>query len=58
VKFVQAVPVTILYLLIGFDRKGDPLEILYNVIDDKTINVFHAMRCRNIYYHLLQKEEQ
>jgi hypothetical protein len=45
------------YLLIGFDRKGNPLEILYNVIDDKTINVFHAMKCRNIYYHLLQKED-
>ncbi|MDR2767293.1 MAG: hypothetical protein LBB82_03090 [Treponema sp.] len=45
------------YLLIGFDRKGNPLEILYNVIDDKTINVFHVMKCRNIYYRLLHKEE-
>jgi hypothetical protein len=44
-------------LLIGFDRKGNPLEILYNIIDNDTINVFHALRCRNIYYHLIQKEE-
>ena len=44
------------YLLIGFDRKGNPLEILYNLIDDKTINVFHAMRCRNIFHHLLHEE--
>ncbi|MDR2952789.1 MAG: hypothetical protein LBU82_06070 [Treponema sp.] len=41
------------YLLIGFNRKGNPLEILYNYIDDYTINVFHAMNCRNIYYHLI-----
>ena len=45
------------YLLIGFDRNGNPLEILYNLVDDKIINVFHAMKCRNIYYHLIQKEE-
>jgi hypothetical protein len=45
------------YLLIGFDQKGNPLEILYNFIDDKSINVFHAMKCRNIYFHLIEKEE-
>jgi hypothetical protein len=45
------------YLLIGFDRNGNPLEILYNIVDDKTVNVFHAMKCRNIYYHLLKSEE-
>ena len=45
------------YLLIGFDQNGNPLEILYNLIDDKSINVFHAMKCRNIYFHLIQKEE-
>lgn len=45
------------YLLIGFDRNGNPLEILYNVINEKTINVFHAMKCRNIYYPLIRREE-
>ena len=44
------------FLLIGFDRKGNPLEVLYNIIDDKTINVFHAMKCRNIFIHLLHNE--
>ncbi len=34
------------YLLIGFDRNGNLLEILYNVIADGRINVFHAMKCR------------
>jgi hypothetical protein len=33
-------------LLIGFDTKANLLEILYNVIGDKRINVFHAMKCR------------
>ena len=45
------------YLLIGFDRKANPVEILYNFITDYNINVFHAMPCRNIYYHLLWSQE-
>ena len=43
------------HLLLGFDNNGNPLEIMYNVIDEISINVFHAMKCRNIYYHLLMK---
>ena len=42
------------HLLIGFDNNGNLLEIMYNVIDDQSINVFHAMKCRSIYYHLLE----
>ena len=42
-------------LLIGFDRNANPLEIMYNIIDENTINVFHAMKCRNIYYHLIKR---
>jgi len=41
------------YLLIGFDKNGNPLEILYNFIDENTINVFHVMRCSKIYHHLI-----
>ena len=41
------------YIILGFDNAGNPLEILYNRIDDETINVFHAMKCRNIFYPLL-----
>jgi hypothetical protein len=40
-------------LLIGFDRNGNPLEILYNVLDGNTINVFHAMKCRKTYRALV-----
>jgi len=35
------------YAIIGFDTKGNLLEILYNIIDNESINVFHVMRCRN-----------
>ena len=44
------------HLLLGFDGNGNALEIMYNVIDEQSqsINVFHAMKCRSIYYHLLK----
>ena len=44
------------HLLIGFDNIGNLLEIMYNVIDDHSINVFHAMKCRKIYERLLNTE--
>ena len=43
------------HLLLGFDNNGNLLEIMYNVIDEHSINVFHAMKCRSIYCHLLEK---
>jgi hypothetical protein len=30
------------------------LEIMYNNIDVHSVNEFHAMKCRNIYYHLFK----
>jgi hypothetical protein len=42
------------YLLIGFDRKANPLEIIYNVVDEDTIKVFHAMRCQNRFISLIR----
>jgi hypothetical protein len=42
-------------LLIGFDYVGNPVEILYNELDDGRVNVFHAMPCRNIYISLLNE---
>jgi hypothetical protein len=41
------------YILLGFDTANNLLEILYNEIDDDTVNVFHAMKCRGIFFHLL-----
>ena len=43
------------HLLLGFDKNGKPLEIMYNVIDEQTVNVFHAMKCQSAYYHLLNE---
>ena len=42
------------YLLIGFDRNANPIEVLYNVIDESTLKVFHAMQCRSIYLPLIK----
>jgi hypothetical protein len=41
------------HLVIGFDIAGNPLEVMYNVIDDETINIFHALRCRNSFIKLI-----
>ena len=34
------------YLAVGFDRGGNPLELLYNPMGDSGIYVFHAMKLR------------
>jgi hypothetical protein len=34
------------YLLVGFDIRGNPIEVMYNRIDNERVNVFHAMKCR------------
>jgi uncharacterized DUF497 family protein len=41
------------YLLIGFNRKANLIEVLYNVIADGRIRVFHAMKCRSAFIRLL-----
>jgi len=43
------------HLLMGFACNGNLLEILYNVIDDNTIRVFHAMKCTDEFIKLLNK---
>jgi hypothetical protein len=40
-------------LLIGFNNEGNPIEILYNELDDGRINVFHALPCRSMFISLL-----
>ncbi|MHC6202115.1 hypothetical protein ACYULU_02860 [Breznakiellaceae bacterium SP9] len=35
--------VTDKHLLIGFDRKGNLLEIMYTVVDEDKLKVFHAL---------------
>jgi hypothetical protein len=35
------------WLIVGYDTVGNLIEVAYNIIDDDTVNVFHAMPCRN-----------
>jgi hypothetical protein len=30
--------------IVGFDTRGNPVEVLYNPVDDDTISVFHARK--------------
>jgi hypothetical protein len=41
------------FLLIGFDARANPIEVMYNRVDDDRINVFHAMPLRAAYEALL-----
>ena len=41
------------YAVIGFDLAGNPLEIMYNLINDNTIKVFHAMKVRRSFIKML-----
>ena len=45
-------------LLIGLRRQLNPLEILYNEIDDDTVDVFHAMECRKAWRNIAKLEEK
>jgi hypothetical protein len=44
------------YLLIGFDRNCNLVEIMYNIRKDGSYNVFHAMKCRKEFYRYAQEE--
>ena len=46
------------HLLIGFDNNANLLEIMYNVIDERSLKVFHAMKCRDAFLPLLKRQEQ
>ena len=35
-----------IFAIVGFDTKGNPMEVFYNLIDEDTIKVFHAMELR------------
>jgi len=35
-----------IYAIIGFSTSGNPIEVFYNIIDDETIKIFHAMSLR------------
>jgi len=45
------------YLLLGFDTKANPVEIMYNEFGENGVNIFHAMQCRKQFLPLFDKEE-
>ena len=46
------------FLLLGFDMKANPVEILYNEIEENCVNVFHAMPCQSRFLRLFEEEEK
>jgi len=45
-------------LLIGLDKQLNPIEIIYNEINNDTVNVFHAMKCRKAWRNIANLEEK
>ena len=41
------------YLLIGFNRSGNMIEVIYSDLGENTASVFHAMNCRKALLPLL-----
>jgi len=46
-----------IFVIIGFDTVANPIEIFYNIIDDETIKVFHAMELREKIVAQMNTEE-
>ena len=44
------------FLLTGFDAGGNLLEIMYNLVDEHTAHIFHAMRCRKAFRMLRNQD--
>ena len=44
------------YLLTGFDSDGNVIETMYNLIDEQTVHIFHAMRCRKAFRMLRNQD--
>jgi uncharacterized DUF497 family protein len=43
------------HLLLGFDHNSNLIEVMYNRIDEDSINVFHAMPCRKAFYDMIDE---
>jgi hypothetical protein len=46
-----------IYVIIGFDTIANPMEVFYNIIDDETVKVFHAMALRDKIAAQMNEEE-
>jgi len=43
------------HLLLGFNVNGNLIEVMYNRIDEDSINVFHAMPCRKAFREMISQ---
>jgi predicted lipid carrier protein YhbT len=43
------------FIRIGFDPHGNLLEMFYNELDDHLVKIFHAMKCRSIFFRLVNQ---
>jgi len=46
------------YRLLGFNTKGNMIEVLYNKVNENRVNVFHAYQCSDSYLESLVKKEK
>jgi len=42
------------YLLLGFNRNGNLIEVMYNKIRGDAVKVFHAMPCRKAFREMIE----
>ena len=43
------------YLLLGFNTHANLIEVMYNRINEDSINVFHAMPCRKSFREMIDE---
>ena len=43
------------YLLLGFNNSANLIEVMYNRINEDSINVFHAMPCRRVFREMIEQ---
>ena len=43
------------FLVIGFDVDRNLIEVIYSIMSDGNIRVFHAMRCRTEYLKYIER---
>jgi hypothetical protein len=44
-------------MVLGFDTKANPIEILYNEYGENGVNVFHAMPCQNRFLGMFEGDQ-
>jgi hypothetical protein len=43
------------YVVVGFDMNRNLIEVMYNLVDEDIVNIFHAMKCRGEFLRMLQE---